>query len=366
MPPGQVWLLLPGASRRQLPLSRLTTGFKTSQVRKGSITISASGAGTLIAGQESSLGFSTSGTVAKLNVEVGDVVKQGDVLAELANLTQLQASVNTAQQDLITAQQELAALKQSASANLANAQIALANAQKAVTDAKSGVVQKGWVRCDQETIDAYYYKYTHAQDQLESLGDGGGSRDYYLNTIVPARNIVAQAKAAYEYCAGYTDYEVSSSQAALSLTEAEVQQAQDTLDTLTKNNGMDPIELATAENKVTSAQMALDKAKETLDGGTLKAPFDGTILSVAGTGGRYRWNRRLYHHRGSGHPAVEFSVDETDMDKVAVGEKATVTFDALPEPDLHRQSDPHQPRAGKLQRLPGGQRPDPAGSERGE
>ena len=237
------------------------TGFKTSQVRKGSITISASGAGTLIAGQESSLGFSTSGTVAKLNVEVGDVVKQGDVLAELANLTQLQASVNTAQQDLITVQQELAALKQSASANLANAQIALANAQKAVTDAKSGVVQKGWVRCDQETIDAYYYKYTHAQDQLESLGDGGGSRDYYLNTIVPARNTVAQAKAAYEYCAGYTDYEVSSSQAALSLTEAEVQQAQDTLDTLTQNNGLDPIELATAENKVSSAQIALEKAQ---------------------------------------------------------------------------------------------------------
>jgi multidrug efflux pump subunit AcrA (membrane-fusion protein) len=31
------------------------------------------------------------------------------------------------------------------------------------------------------------------------------------------------------------------------------------------------------------------------------------------------------------HPEIEFSVDETDMDKVAVGYEAEVTFDAIPD-----------------------------------
>ncbi|WP_347070637.1 biotin/lipoyl-binding protein, partial [Escherichia coli] len=53
---------------------------KTTTVRKGSITISISGAGTLVAGAEKDLSCSTSGTVAELNVGVGDVVRKGDVL----------------------------------------------------------------------------------------------------------------------------------------------------------------------------------------------------------------------------------------------------------------------------------------------
>ena len=308
-----------------------STGFKTTTVRKGSITISVSGSGTLIAGQTSSLGFSTSGTVASVKVQVGDQVKKGDVLAQLSDLDQLQASVDTAQQDLISAQQALETLKQNAAANLANAQIAVADAQKAVETAKSALVQKDWTRCDQTTLDAYYYKYTHAQAVLESLGDGGGNSDYYLKVILPQKNIVAQAKAAYESCAGYTDYEVSSSQATLALNQAKLTQAQATLDTLTKNNGVDPIELANDENAVTSAQLALDKAKATLEGATLKAPFDGTILTVAGQAGDNVDTGAFITIADLAHPQIQFSIDETDMDKAAVGEKATIVFDALPD-----------------------------------
>jgi multidrug efflux pump subunit AcrA (membrane-fusion protein) len=31
------------------------------------------------------------------------------------------------------------------------------------------------------------------------------------------------------------------------------------------------------------------------------------------------------------HPQIQFSIDETDMDKAAVGEKTTIVFDALPD-----------------------------------
>jgi HlyD family secretion protein len=308
-----------------------TSGLNTSQVRQGSINLSVSGSGTLAAGQESNLAFSASGTVAKVNVQISDKVKKGDVLAELSNLSELQDNINTAQQDLVSAQQALDTLKQSAASNLANAQLAVVQAQKAVTDAKSGVVQKGWVRCDKATLDAYYFTYMHDKSYLDTLGDGGGNADYYQSTILPQKNIVAQAKANYDYCAGYTDYEVSSSQATLLVDEANLQTAQATLDTLKKNNGVDPIELATAENKVSSAQLKVDTAKTALAGGTLTAPFDGTILSVAGLAGDSVGTGTFITIADLSHPLVNFSVDEADMDKLALDQTANVVFDALPE-----------------------------------
>ncbi len=51
------------------------------------------------------------------------------------------------------------------------------------------------------------------------------------------------------------------------------------------NNGIDPVELATAENKVAVAQAAYEVAQTNLENATLVAPFDGTILTVAGLEG---------------------------------------------------------------------------------
>jgi HlyD family secretion protein len=303
----------------------------TSQVHKGSILISVTGSGTLAAGQESKLAFSASGTVAKVNVQVGDQVKKGDVLAQLSNVSQLQDNIDSAQLALNSAQKALDTLKASAESNLANAQLAVVTAQKAVTDAKSDVVKPGWQRCDQATLNAYYYKYVHAQQVLDALGDGGGDTNYYQTTILPQKNIVAEAKTNYEYCAGYTDYEVSSSQATLLVAQANLKKAQDTLDNLTKNNGIDPIDLATAENKVSSAQLKLDTAKTTLEGANITAPYDGTILSVAGSAGDSVDTSMFITIADLANPIVNFSVDESDMNKIALDQTAEIVFDALPE-----------------------------------
>lgn len=301
----------------------------TTTVRTGSILLSVTGSGTLDAGQEKNLAFSTSGTVDSVNVEIGDPVKKGDVLAVLSNLSALQDDINAAQIELNSVQNTLETLEQSAASNLAEAQLAVVNAQKAVTDAKSDVVQDGWQRCDQPSTNAYYAKYLQAKEFLESLGDGAGDSNYYNTAILPQKNIVAQAQANYEYCVGYTDYEVSASQAALLVAEAGMKEAQETLDTLTENDGIDPIELATAENKVSSAQLKVETAKEALAGATLTAPFDGTILSVAGDAGERVSTDSFITIADLNNPLVNFSADEADMDKIAEGQAAEVTFDAL-------------------------------------
>jgi RND family efflux transporter MFP subunit len=302
----------------------------TAQVRRGSIILSASGSGTLIAAREAQISFSTSGKVATLNVQIGDQVKQGQVLAELDNKAVLQADLNTAQQNLISAQLSLKTFTQTASANLANAQLKLTTAKKALDDAKSGLVQKGMARCDQQSIDAYYSTYLQLKSKLDVMGDGNGDQNFYLYNVVPLKNQVAKAYSTYAYCAGFTDYEITSSQGKLALAQAQYDQAQTTLDTLQKNNGLDPVELAQAQNQVDNAQNTVNQAQETLDGATLKAPFDGTVLSVAGQVGDQAGTSAFITLADLVHPRIEFSVDETDMGKLSIGEKANITFDALP------------------------------------
>jgi HlyD family secretion protein len=198
------------------------------------------------------------------------------------------------------------------------------------------VVQKDWQRCDQATQDAYYNRYVKAVDQLKALGDGGGRADYYLNTILPQKKIVDQALGAYQSCAGYTDYQVASSQTNLSIAQAAWKLAQDNLDTLTKNNGLDPTGLATAEDKVATAQQALDTANDNLAGATISAPFDGTVLSVAGKAGdtiqidSQNTAQTFITIADLAHPLLQYTIDETDMSMVAKGEAATVTFNAFP------------------------------------
>jgi multidrug efflux pump subunit AcrA (membrane-fusion protein) len=68
----------------------------------------------------------------------------------------------------------------------------------------------------------------------------------------------------------------------------------------------------------------------------LIAPFDGTILAVAGKAGdtieinSQNTTVAFITIADLAHPLLRFSIDETDLGMVAKGEAATVTFDAFP------------------------------------
>jgi multidrug efflux pump subunit AcrA (membrane-fusion protein) len=272
-----------------------TPSYKTAVVKRGNISNSASGTGSVVASQQVDLGFSTSGTVSSVDVQVGDQVKQGQELATLTGLDAQQTAVNTARVNLASAQQALTTLQQNAPSNLANAQLAVAAAQKAYEAAQSAVVTKGEARCDSDTIALDYQNYLTAQKALDSLGpnDHDPTSIYYITFIVPAKAKVAKAYGVWQWCLGYTDYEANSSTANLALTKAQLQTAQDNLANLQKNDGVDPLALAQAQNAVSEAQMALTNAD-------------------------------------LAHPQISFYIDETDLDKLALNETTQVTFDALP------------------------------------
>jgi RND family efflux transporter MFP subunit len=304
---------------------------QTEAARIGNLIVSTSGTGTLDAGKQVNLSFSSSGTVASVRTQVGDTVKAGQVLAQLSGVESLQANLHAAQLNLITAQQALDTYKSGSSAAIGQAQLDLAKAQKAYTDAQTALKAPGMARCDQSTTDAYYQKYMLAQQNLDKLGTASTNSDTYIKIIAPAKQTRDQAWATYQYCAGFTNYEISSSQANLVLTQAQVVQAQQTLQTLVQNKGLDPTQLALDQNKVDSAQDAVNSAQQAIDGASITAPFDGSVLSIAGQVGDTVGTETFIVLADLKHPVITFYVDETDMQNVAVGDRADVTFDAIPD-----------------------------------
>jgi HlyD family secretion protein len=105
--------------------------------RRGSLTITASGTGSLVAGAQTNLGFPQAGVLTNLYVAPGDQVKAGDRLARLqVNKTtaQLAADVAAAQLAVITTQQKLDGLYADAQVQTAQAQVALEQAQNNLED----------------------------------------------------------------------------------------------------------------------------------------------------------------------------------------------------------------------------------------
>jgi len=113
------------------------TDLSQAVVQLGTLTISTSSLGTLAAVDQTDLGFQASGVIVEMNVNVGDAVNAGDVLARLQVDTtpnQLAAQLASAKLAVIEAGQALEALYQDADLKAAQALIALEEAEQALEE----------------------------------------------------------------------------------------------------------------------------------------------------------------------------------------------------------------------------------------
>jgi HlyD family secretion protein len=167
------------------------------------------------------------------------------------------------------------------------------------------------------------------EDKTQKLSDMMKT-DYGSETYTTARYDYDTALANYNYCASYTPTEKTSAVSTLEVAKAALQTAQGNYDTLKDASGIDPEMLSMDETKVETAQTMVDTAQEALDGITLKAPIDGKITSLAASAGAIVDTSTFLTISDVSHPAVTVTLDETDMDKLVVGNAAAVTFTALP------------------------------------
>jgi len=153
--------------------------------------------GTADAQLNSNLIFQSSGKIASVNVKVGDVVKQGDVLASLES-DDLSNAVQTAQANVRSAQLKLDNLLQgSTAAQLAAADQAVASAQAGVTKAKDAqqTLLAGATASDlaaaQQAVTAAEAQLANATSNRDKLNTTPSASD-----LAAAQAAVAQAQSA--------------------------------------------------------------------------------------------------------------------------------------------------------------------------
>ncbi len=300
--------------------------YNTATVRRGNIQLSASGSGTLVTSQSVDLRFSTRGTVTQLNVKVGDMVKTGQVLAQMGNSQAIEASIASAQLSLLQAQQALSDLQTGASTSLAQAYQNLIKAQDTYQNAVTTQERTAYARCSKQVNTKYAAALDKATQNLNKMGPGDVGTDAW----VTAKNNYDTALANYNYCISYTPTEKTDAQASVDVAKVALQQAQQTYDTLKKASGIDPNQQALDEAKVNQAQTQLADAQKQLSGLTLTAPMDGKVIAIAAGQGAIVDTSTFITIADISHPTIQLSLDETDLNKLLMNSAVEVTFDALP------------------------------------
>jgi HlyD family secretion protein len=314
------------------------TTLQTASVRTGSLSITASGSGTLIVGTSVELGFGTPGTLEALEVKQGDVVVQGDVLAVQADRQSLEAAVAQAKLDLASAEKALQTLKDQAPLALGEAQLALAKAKDALADAEANwEYQQAGNRASSTTLKAAKAKLTVAEDKMAEAKHAYDSTpssqeerkaQAYLN-YASALQAYQSALASLNWYQGHpTETQEMELEANVAIAKAQVMLSE--LDVERLKDGVDPSSLAAAELKVAKALNDLAQAEADLDSATIAAPFAGTVMEVrAGVGDSV--SGAFITLADLSLATLDAYFDETDLDKVLTGNEVEVIFDALPD-----------------------------------
>lgn len=357
-------------------------GIKTAPVARGSIEARISASGSLTAERTQLLAFKISGTVAEVLVREGESVKQGQVLARLdtrdleLSLKQAQAALQVSEAALARARkapskEEIAAAKAAveaaraslqdlqsgpSEAEIAAAKAAVEAARANLADLKAGPSARDirlaelaiaqakntlWgLQANRDSVRAMPGASRAAKDQAEAqvlnaeiqveiaqinrekLNDPPRS-----STLKAAESQLAQAESALDRL---TSPPKSS---ALKAAESQLAQAESTLARLLSMPS--PEDVAQAEAQVAQARVGVEIAQRRLEDAVLVAPFAGQLAD---------WNLRVGDNVTPATPVgtlvdvsryhVDVSIDETEISRVAVGQRVLITLDAFPDREL--------------------------------
>ena len=309
--------------------------YQTAVVRKGDLSISVGGSGSVVTTQTLDLAFPVSGKVAEIKVQLGDSVTKGQVLAVLDGLDELQLKVREQQVAVQAAQKAVDDLQSQGSSLMFQAQSDLAAAEETYAEAQKNLHQAGDSRCSKAKTESYYWQYFEAQKEASVwqgyLDDGstGYGKDYILEHLNPLKEKRDNAYSNWKYCEGYTSEEAETSQAAYQLAKAKMDQANVVYENLKANSGVDPSALVVAQAALKNANLQLTIAQKELAGATITAPMDGVVTALNGAAGETADTGTFITISNLKSPQVQVNIDESDLANFAVGCAAQVSFDSL-------------------------------------
>ncbi len=343
------------AQEREAPLP-----YEVYTVGLGDIAATVTATGSVQPAASLNLVFRGSGPVADVFVAEGDRVEAGQVLARLDS-TELELARQQALVGLRLAEARLAqarrpadpaevaaaeAAVESARANLAAAQAAYQNLLQGPTPA-----QRKAAEANLERARVALQVAQAAYDQIAHLPNAG---------MMPQALQLQQATIDYEVAkanventlAPPTASQKAAALAQIAQAQAAMAQAEANLARLTR--GPLPEDLAILEAQVEQAAVSLRQAELALRHAELVAPIAGVVGAV---------NIRRNEIPTPGQPAIvltasggfhiDLNVDEIDIARVAPGQRATITIDALGEEPLTGIVTSIAPIAGSGTGLPG-------------
>jgi HlyD family secretion protein len=284
---------------------------KTYIVQPGTLADIVEARGRVGSRQESLLAFPLSGRIEAVEVAPGDVVEEGTILAEL-DAPDLEQQLEDAQYDLRLTELELSRTELRAQSQTALAQIDLVEAERALSQAQAQPTEPVTATVAQEL----------AQLRLEAA-----------RASAQSAAAVALAEAEYEQ-------DILLAEAAEAARAEEVaqniEQAQASLESLRMSTHMLTttleLDVTVAREKVERARVLQLRASEQLSNTLLVAPFSGKIVSIEKQPG----------DQVAAYETIGLIADPTDLwlvatvfvdeiDRVTVGQPATIRLDAYPE-----------------------------------
>ena len=168
----------------------------TVTVARGDVSSTVSSSGTVISPSDIGLAPTTSGTLAKLNVKVGQSVRAGQVLAQM-DTTSLSSSVAQAESSLAQAQANLAAI----TTTVATSSLQLQNDQNAVTTAQNNFAYQQTLIAASQATDA-----TTVATALNKLNNDKTTTTQnvglYQSSVDTAKTSLASAQLTYNHYEG--------------------------------------------------------------------------------------------------------------------------------------------------------------------
>lgn len=299
--------------------------YQTVAAVRGNLISTIGATGVVHSNQTALLTWQTSGTVGQVNFDLGDQVRAEQVLASLER-TSLPQNVILAQIDLNNAEKALQELKNSQLAKTQSTQ-ALLEARRLVIEAEQALVQF--------SEDRYKNELERAENRVvstkKSVEDAEKAFEPYED-VDPENSVrkrlekdLQDAQLRYEDAIRQRDLlllQHEQAKAALESAQARLADAEREVERL--KNGPDPQDITNAEARIAAAQATLKLAN-------VLAPFSGSITALSSRpGDRVAPGSVAFQIDDLSRLLVDVRISEVDINRVQVGQPATITFDAIP------------------------------------
>ncbi|MHB0871450.1 MAG: efflux RND transporter periplasmic adaptor subunit [Chloroflexota bacterium] len=253
--------------------SQAAPAVQTAPARKGSLVSTVSATGSVVATRQAKLGFSASGSASgkliELNVNFGDTVKTGQVLARLDPVP-FQVTVDKSQSTLNIVRSDLEELTKGATAD----EVAAARASYEAAVAKHDAVVAGASAADMAAAEASADQ-ARANLELAQLKlDQLKNNTYTQADWTSAQASVDQATSSLKNAQAKLDeVKKGSTQAEIATQQAAVNQARQAL-----TSAEDKYEMAKGDNLASSGYSSVSAAQQAYD--TAKANYDAAVQKL--------------------------------------------------------------------------------------